>query len=432
MFLTAQGGIILGPISWLFGKLLDFIYNLLANGDGIANVGICIIIFTIVVKVITLPLTFKQQKSAKINMIIQPEIQKIQKKYKDKKDQESMMKQQKEMQAVYDKYGTSMTSGCLTTLIQFPIIMGLYRVIQNIPAYVEQVKGMYTPVAQAIFADKGDKISEFLVNYTTDNKINAAQIAINNMQKAAEVTVNNVVDVISNFGVTNLNEIVSKIDFSNVEGVTQNVVANNIDKIEMIHDFALGINISEAPGYKLTWALLIPILSTLFQYLSMKVGTSQQSNDTPGGGMMKTMMITMPLMSLFFTISLPAGIGIYWAVGALISLLTQLAINFYYDHADMDVILEKQMAKAAKKREKKGGKKSFMERMMDQSQAAQEELEKREAMKKNSATSLRNYVPSEDAKKAAANRQTKQYKSGSIASKANIMMNYNNEKKEDK
>ena len=83
-------------------------------------------------------------------MVIQPEIQKIQKKYKDRKDQESMLKQQQELQAVYDKYGTSMTSGCLPTLIQFPIILALYRVIQNIPAYVGKIKEMYSPIAEVL------------------------------------------------------------------------------------------------------------------------------------------------------------------------------------------------------------------------------------------------------------------------------------------
>ena len=135
MFLTAQGGF-LGPFAWLLGKLLDLIYNLLANDNGIANLGLCIILFTIVVKLILFPLTFHQQKSSKINMVIQPEIQKIQKKYKDKKDQESMMRQNQEIQEVNSKYGTSMTNGCLTSFIQLPIIYALYRVIQNIPAYV--------------------------------------------------------------------------------------------------------------------------------------------------------------------------------------------------------------------------------------------------------------------------------------------------------
>lgn len=425
MFLTAQGGF-LGPFAWIFGKLLDFIYNILAGSDGIANLGICIILFTVIVKIILFPLSFKQQKSSKINMVIQPEIQKIQKKYKDKKDQESMLKQQQEMQAVYDKYGTSMTSGCLPSLIQLPIIYALYRVIQNIPAYVGQIKNMYAPIAEGIIKSKGDKVQQFLIDFVEENKISGASYAVKSFKDAAEIGVNNVIDVLSNFGVSHLNTLLDTL------GLTGDLSAN-VDKIDQIHSFVLGINISEAPGYRLSWALLIPISSALFNYLSMKITSgNQQQGDATTNTMMKSMQITMPLMSIFICISLPAGIGIYWSMSALISLLTQLIINFYYDHTDMDIILEKQMAKAAKKREKRGDKKSFMERMMDQSAEAQEELEKREAMRKNSASSLKNYVPSEAARKAVENKQNKQYKSGSIGAKANIMLNYNNGKKEDK
>lgn len=427
MFLTAQGGV-LGPFAWLFGKLLDFIYNLLANGDGIANLGVCIILFTIIAKVILFPLSFNQQKSSKINMIIQPEIQKIQKKYKDKKDQESMVKQQQEMRAVYDKYGTSMTGGCLPVIIQMPIIYALYRVMQNIPAYISQVKNMYSPIAESVISSEGSKVQQFLIDFVDENKISSASYAIKTFKEVAEVGINNVIDVLSNFGVPHLNTLLDTLGLANNAGL-----AENIDKIDQIHSFVFGINILEAPGYKLSWALIIPISSAIFNYLSMKVTSSkQQQGDATTNTMMKSMQITMPLMSVFLCISLPAGIGIYWSMSALISLLTQLIINYYYDHADMDAILEKQMAKAKKKLEKRGGKKSFMERMMDTSQDAQEQLEKQQAMKKNAASSLKNYVPSKEVKKATETNQNKQYKSGSIGSKANIMLNYNNGKKEDK
>ena len=420
MFLTAQGGF-LGPFAWVFGKLLDFTYNILAGSDGIANLGLCIILFTVIVKLILFPLTFKQQKSTKINAIIQPEIQKIQKKYKDKKDQESMVKQQQELQAVYDKYGTSMTSGCLPTLIQLPIIYALYRVIQNIPAYVGTIKDMYTPIAQGVINSQGkEKVQQFLIDFVDENSISGASYAISKFKDLAEVGIDNVIDVLSNFGVSHLNTLMDTLSLSGD-------VAENIDKIDQIHSFILGINISEAPGYKLSWALLIPISSALFNFLSMKLTSgNQQQGDATANTMMKSMQITMPLMSIFICISLPAGIGIYWSVSALISLLTQLATNFYYDHVDMDAILEKQMEKAAKKKEKRGGKKSFMERMMDTSAEAQEQLEKQQAMKKNSAASLRNYVPSEKSQKAVQQKQNKKYKEGSLGSKANIMMNYNN------
>ena len=421
MFLTAQGGI-LGPFAWLLGKLFDLIYNMLANDNGIANLGVCIILFTVIVKLLLFPLNIKQQKSVKINSVIQPEIQKIQKKYKDKKDQESMMKQQQEVQAVYDKYGTSMTGGCLTSFIQIPIIWSLYRVIQNVHAYVTKIKDMYEPIAQGIMDTQGDKVSDFLVNFVNDNNVSGASYAIRNFQKLTDITVNNVIDVLSNFGVSNLHQLLDKIGMADQ-------LSGNVDNIDKIHSFILGINISEAPGYKLTPALIIPITSALFQYLSMKV--SNMNNPSAGGNdaagsMMKGMQIYMPLMSLFICITLPAGIGVYWSISALITLLTQLIINFYYDHQDMDAILEEQMAKAEEKRKKNGGKKSFMQRMMDQSEAAQEQIEKQQAMKKNSAASLRNYVPSSEAQKVSDKNKNKKYKEGSIGAKANIMMNYNN------
>lgn len=423
MFLTMQGGI-LGPFAWLFGKLLDFIYNLLAGDNGIANLGFCIIIFTVIVKIILLPLTIKQQKSTKINAIIQPELLKIQKKYKNKKDQESMLKQQQEIQAVYDKYGTSMTGGCLTTLIQFPIIMGLYRVIQNVPAYVGKIKDMYSPIADAVINSQGaDKAQQFMIDFVSKNEISGASYAINKFQKLSEIDVDNIIDVLSNFGVSNLNTLIETIKMAG-----DNILVGNVDKIDKIHSFILDINISEAPGYHLSWALCIPFLSAFFNYLSMKVTTGKQDQQMEGqtAAMMKSMQITMPLMSIFIGISMPAGIGIYWTMNAFLSLLTQIGINFYFDRADMDEILKKQMEKAEKKRKKNGGKKSFMERMMDNSEAAKEELEKREAMRKNAVTPLKSYVPSKETQQIVENSQKKKYKSGSIGAKANIMLNYNN------
>ena len=422
MFLTAQGGII-GPFAWLLGKLFNLIYNILADNNGIANLGVCIILFTVVVKLLMFPLNLKQQKSMKINALIQPEIQKIQKKYKDKKDQESMMKQQQEVQAIYNKYGTSMTGGCVTSFIQIPIMWALYRVIQNIPAYVTKIKDMYEPIAQGIMDTQGAKVSDFLVNFVNDNNVSGASYAIRNFQKVADITVNNVIDVLSNFGVSNLNQLLNNINMTDQ-------FSSNVDKIDKIHAFIFGINISEAPGYKITPALLIPITSALFQFISMKVSNANNTStgNDAASSMMKTMQF-MPLMSFFVCITLPAGIGVYWSINALISLCTQLIINFYYDHQDTDALLEEQMAKAEARREKKGDKKSFMERMMEQSQDAQEKMETQQAMKKNSAASLRNYVPSNEAQKVSENNKNKKYKEGSIGAKANIMMNYNNDNK---
>jgi YidC/Oxa1 family membrane protein insertase len=335
-----------------------------------------------------------------------------------------MMKQQQEVQAVYDKYGTSMTGGCLTSFIQIPIIWSLYRVIQNVPAYVTHIKDMYEPIANSVIDAKGDKASEFLINFVNDNSINGASYAIKAFEKLDTIKADNIIDVLSKFGVSHLHTLLDTLGKSGE-------LAGNVENINKIHSFILGINISEAPGYKLSPALLIPILSALFQFLSMKVTNANNAamgNDT-AGSMAKSMQFTMPLMSLFICITLPAGIGVYWAVSAFISFLTQILINAYYDHQDMDKILEEQMKKAEEKRKKNGGKKPLMQRLMDTSAEAQEEYDKKQAMKKNSAASLKNYVPSEESKKIVEKKQNKKYKEGSIGSKANIMMNYNKEDK---
>lgn len=420
MFLTQQGGL-LGPFAWVFGKILDLMYNLLADGNGVANLGLCIILFTVVVKVILIPMNVNTSKTSKINSLIQPEIKKIQKKYQNKKDQASMLKQQEELQAVYDKYGTSMTGGCLPMLIQFPIIMGLYRVIQSVPAYVGKIKDVYTPIAEAILSEKGAKTQQFLIDYVNDNKITTASYAISKFEDVKEITANNVIDVISNMGTNDLTTLLTELNLNDM-------FVSNIDKINEIYSFALGINISEAPGYRLTWALLIPLVSVICNFLSMKISMAKtgDSGNATADSMMKSMMITMPIMSALICITMPAGIGIYWAMGAFISIIIQLCMNFYFDHMDMDKFIEKQIAKAEKKKEKRGGKKSFMQRMMDSSEEAQKELEKQQAMKKNAASSLKSYVPSEKAQQAVANKNGKKYKKGSIGANANIMMNYNN------
>ena len=137
---------IINPIAWVFGKILDFLFMGL-HAIGLGNIAIAIIVFTFLVKILMLPLTVKQSKMMKLNNIIMPEVRKIQDKYKDKRnDQEAMLKMQAETKAVYEKYGTSQMGGCIQMLIQFPILMAMYRVIQYIPMYVGQLKNLFVNI----------------------------------------------------------------------------------------------------------------------------------------------------------------------------------------------------------------------------------------------------------------------------------------------
>lgn len=139
--LTAADWPIVGQIAWVLGKVMNFIYNtldsILPTDNGL--IGWSIIIYTILVYTLMLPITIKQQRSSRLMSIVNPEVQEIQKKYKNKKDQASMMKMQEETQQVYDKYGTSMTGGCLPLLIQMPLLFALYPVIYNMERYVPAI-----------------------------------------------------------------------------------------------------------------------------------------------------------------------------------------------------------------------------------------------------------------------------------------------------
>ena len=149
VILTTYQWAFLGPIARLLGKILEAIYYVLSL-VGIENVGICIILFTFIVNTLMFPLQIKQQKFSKMSSRMNPELQAIQKKYKNKKDQASQQKMSLETQAVYQKYGVSPASGCLPLLITFPILFALYRVIYNVPAYVNQVYDIYAGVAGSL------------------------------------------------------------------------------------------------------------------------------------------------------------------------------------------------------------------------------------------------------------------------------------------
>ena len=154
VLLTQDSGMILGPIAKILGYLMEGIFFLL-DKIGIPNIGLAIILFTIVMNLLMMPLTVKQQKFSKLNAKMQPEIQAIQKKYKGKNDNNSVMAMNEETQAVYAKYGVSPTGSCVQLLIQMPILFALYRVIYAMPAYVTKIKEAFFPLVDKLMVQEG-------------------------------------------------------------------------------------------------------------------------------------------------------------------------------------------------------------------------------------------------------------------------------------
>ena len=152
---TQHTGAILGPVAKILGWIMNTIFNLMDSLFGVQNVGLSIILFTIVVYMCMLPLTYKQQKFSKMSAKMNPEIKAIQKKYAGKQDQASMMAMNDETKAVYAKYGVSPSGSCVQLLIQMPILFALYRVIYSVPAYISSVKEAFMPLVNKLLTMDG-------------------------------------------------------------------------------------------------------------------------------------------------------------------------------------------------------------------------------------------------------------------------------------
>ena len=411
MILTKQGGIIVKPLSIVFGKLFELIYDAM-DAIGFANIGIAIVLFTLIVRLAILPLMIKQQKSTKIMNYIQPEIQKVTKKYKGKRDQESMMAQQRETKAIQDKYGASMTAGCLPMLIQLPIFLAVYRVISNIPAYVGKIYTLYNNIAVALLNDsKAQEAFDALRN-------NEAQLKIVKYNIENKDTV---IDVLAKFTNENWETLKTSLGTGSAELVQQ--INNNVPQINKVYDF-FGINLTTVPHLAWTPAIIIPILSLVFQFLSMHATPQQSTGDPTQEATMKSMkmmMNIMPIFSFIICISVPAGVGLYWALGSLFSFLTSVFINWYFKKADMEKILAESKEKAEKKRAKHPNRKSFMDRMQEAAYGNGEE--------QTSSPKVNSRITSQSLKSYTSNTMKKndegvKYRAGSLAARANSMQQY--------
>lgn len=404
LVLTKTGGF-LGPIADVLGIIMDALFRF-TSMFGIMNIGLCIILFTLVIKLLMFPLTLKQQKSSKLMAVMQPELQAIQKKYKGKTDNESMMKMNVETKAVYEKYGTSMTGGCLQLLIQMPILFALYRVIYNIPAYVSGVKMYFENVVNALPANAAETLTKF----ATDNKISMSMIGeLTNSDK--------IIDLLYK-----LNPVQWKA-LEEVFPAAQQVIHENAAQIEGMNSF-LGINLATSPwtGFVPTLAWLIPILAGLTQWYSTKLMTSNQnmSEDTPGASSMKMMNNTMPLMSAFFCFTFPAGIGIYWIASSFFQVIQQLGVNAYLSKVDMDEMIKKNVEKANAKRAKKGLPPAKVNQnasvnLKNIQAAAQKEEEER----------AKKLAQTHEIVKESTSYYNQDAKPGSLAAKANMVQKYN-------
>lgn len=409
MVLTKAGSI-LGPIATVLGYVMDILFRF-TSSFGVFNVGLCIILFTIVMKTLMIPLTIKQQKTTKLMSVMNPEIQAIQKKYKGKSDQESMQRQNVEIQAVYEKYGTSMTGGCLPLLIQMPILLALYRVIYNIPAYVPSVRVYFDNVVTPLMgqADYAQKLQEIT---------NIATACGGKLDKFDFTNANRLVDMLYKFSTSQWGELQSLFP------AISDVIGQNAAVVERMNTF-LGLNMAEAPGWVPSFAWIIPVLAAVSQWFSTKLMSGNQPStsadaENPMAQSMKTMTTTMPLFSAFICITMPAGLGIYWIATSVVTIIQQLIVNAYMDKVNIDDMIAKNLEKVNKKRAQQG----LPPAKVTQNATASLKAIKAEEEKEKAAEEVKKEKIAKQIEESSKYYNTNA-KPGSLASKAAMVQKYN-------
>lgn len=429
ILLTAYPGSILGPIAKLLGILMDWIYSGISNitGGRVESVVLSIVIITIIIYMCLLPLTIKQQKFSKLSQKMQPEMQAIQAKYKNKKDQASMMAMQEETQLLYQKYGISPMGSCVQMLIQMPILFALYRVFYNIPAYLSGVKGSFTGLVDSIQQTSGyqDTLVSLMEKYNvvTSSGLNASNAA----SKLADASGN----TLSNYIIDILYKLPSKGWDALMDGKFFDGIQSAVEKTHdaLLHfNYFLGLNISDTPWYIIKsnftdkpdkWllfvilALLIPVLSYLTQMLNIKLMPQATNGNDQVANQMKMMNLMMPLMSLFICFTVPVGLGIYWICSALVRGIQQIFVNRHIENLDLEAVMAKNEEKAKKKREKMGLSEDYIKKA---AQIKTKSIDNKANVSVSAGT---------EEKLAKAAEYKANAKAGSLASKANMVKEFN-------
>lgn len=302
------------------GFIIEHIYNL------VSNYGLAIIIFTILIKLILIPLNVHSQKAMKKQQKIQPIMAELQKKYAN--DQEKL---QREMMKIYKENNISMTGGCLPMLIQMPILIGLYQVIQKPLSYLAGVDWANASVINEVI-----RLKDAVVNlgYNIGNLANAT------MEQLAN---NSQIQLSKWAGIVG------------TQGTALEGVSGSVHPWVLNFNF-LGLDLSNAPSaafghimaldfsnLSVILLLLIPVLAVIASVISMKVTQAQtgQNQNTEGQAaqMTKSMNLMMPVMTAFFTVTLPAGLGLYWIISSVVQILQQLILNAFLDKKGEEIVV---------------------------------------------------------------------------------------------
>lgn len=284
----------------IFGYVLKLLYNI------VGNYGWAIILFSVLVKVIMIPLSIKQQRTMKKNEKIQGELKQIQFKYKNEPE-----KLNQEMMDLYKREGMSPFSGCLSSIIQIILLFSVFLLVRQPLTYMEKMN-----------PDVISKMEQIVTEDDSNSKTAYQEIEV--IQFARSLKNGNSVDE---------NKITEIKDY--------------IEQASLNMDF-LGIDLTQVPtkNPKDFKVLIIPIFYVISSFISIRLSMSsttkkkkeekklitdgseeQEEKYNPSEDVNKTMGWMMPIMSVTIAIIAPLGLALYWLMNNILMIIERLVIN---------------------------------------------------------------------------------------------------------
>lgn len=293
----------MGLLSDLFGYLLNILYNVFNN------YGIAIILFSIILRIILVPITISQQKSMKKTSKIQKETQELQKKYKNNQE-----KLNQEIMELYKTEKMNPFSGCLSAIIQIVIILSVFWLVSQPLTHMKHVQEL------DIYKEYTKKVEE------SSNKSSYKEIAIIN---AAESEYQEIINNLQNDDIEDREQLENK--------------KKELENLRLNMDF-IGLDLSKVPtqsfnDYKV---YIIPILYVISSFISIKMTTNMQNNRDKNDkestkedlneleamqSMNKSMSYMMPIMSVSIALIAPLGLALYWLISNVLMIIERVIIQ---------------------------------------------------------------------------------------------------------
>lgn len=309
-------------MGWIIKTIYDFVQNY----------GVAIIIFTVLIKSALLPLNIKSQKAMRKQQKIQPLVAELQKKYAN-----DQAKLQQEMMKLYKENNVSMAGGCLPMLVQMPILIALYSAIRRPLTYMFNVpyKDIPTDVVEKVdslknaMLEKAPEVVGSLKDMDASTLLNQYQIQLSDWAGQIGGTMH---EWYINFNFLGLD--LSKTPWSALGYLSD--IGNHLDVFLL---------------------LIIPVLTLIFSIIQNKLsmhmtGQDKNKSNDQAAAMNRAMIWMMPAMSVYFTLILPAGLGVYWIVSSLIQIAQQLVLYYYFEKKGEDLVVKVPESKQQQHRKK--------------------------------------------------------------------------------